>query len=656
MGSAKKAKALRETARPDQRTAPPDAGWSWRAFSLTAIGLAALTFAVYFQVLHHDFFQLDDGVYVTENPAIQGGITGQAIAWAFTTFHCANWHPLTWLSLMLDYRFWSLNPTGYHLTNLLFHIANTILLFLVLALMTRSLWKSTFVAALFALHPLHAESVVWVAERKDVLSTFFWMLTMLAYWYYTKRPNMRRYAWVILALTLGLMAKPMLVSLPLVLLMLDYWPLRRARSTKHRAPSTKHRAPSTMYLLLEKAPLLVLSAASSVITMIAQTHGGAVVTMHQLPLTLRISNALTAYFQYLVYTVWPVGLSFFYTRIRPVSIVCMATLVLISAAVALLRKRHPCLAVGWLWYVVTLIPVIGLVQVGSQLMADRYTYVPLIGIFIAAAWGVPELLRMGEREIGGKGEPVALTNTEHRTPNTHSPILPHSHAILSAAACLAVAVLGIGTFLQVGYWQDDVTLAQHAIQVDSSNFVAHDILGLSLAKQGRLDEAISHYQTAINADSSYAQTYNDMGIALRRQGRLKEAAGYLIRVLDRYPDFADAHANLGNVYHQMGRHADELAEYTRAVQLSPNLYAIRINTADALMELGMFDEAVTQICAVLAEMPNSPDARLRLAGALYGKGDYRAAWEQVHVLRQLGSDAPPAFLNALSARMPDPAP
>ena len=636
MGSSKRRKASHASAQLDQR--PSGVMWSWRAFALVGLALAAITSAVYFRALGHGFVQFDDPSYVTENRVVQSGLTVQGIRWAFTTFHSANWHPLTWISLMLDRQLYGLNPMGFHLTNLLLHIANSLLLLMVLSLMTRSLWKSAFVAALFAIHPLHVESVAWVAERKDVLSAFFWMLTMLAYWHYTRRPGIGRYVVVMASFALGLMSKPMLVSLPLMLLLMDWWPLGRRLSWR---------------LLVEKAPLLLMSAASSFITMMAQRHGGAVVQVEQLPILVRASNAVLAYFQYLVYTVWPSGLSFFYTQIHQIPAVCIAALVLITAAALFLRRRQPYLAVGWLWYVVTLIPVIGLVQVGGQLMADRYTYIPLVGVFTMFAWGIPEILRKGEREKGREGE-----ISSHDSHPSYSPMNtehPASKTALSAVAAIAIiAILSASAWRQVSYWHDDATLCEHAIRINPANHIAHNLLGTSLAKQGRLDEALEHYETALKVQPTHAQTNNNIGIVLVALGRCDEAVDHYKTALRSYPDYREAHSNLGLAYEQMGRDDDAIAEYTAALDLDQNVPGIQNRLGNLLAMRKEFREAIPHFEQCLAMTPDNSEARLNLAAALYCIGDYAGAWEHVNVLRRSGVAVPSALADALSSKMPDP--
>lgn len=619
MGSKKKNTLQRTAAKSHQHSPVSGAGWSWRAFAVISLAIAALTFVVYMQVLSHGFVQFDDTNYVTQNPVVQEGLTSHSVGWAFTSFQSANWHPLTWLSLMMDYRLSGLNPLCFHLTNLLLHIANSLLLLLVLALMTRSLWKSAFVAALFALHPLHVESVAWVAERKDVLSTFFMMLTLLSYWYYARRPGFGRYTLVLTSFAAGLMAKPMLVSLPLVLIMMDSWPLGRLSRKS----------------LLEKVPLLVLSAASCAVTMVAQRLGGAVVELQALPLQTRLGNALYACSAYLLKTVWPAGLSFFYVQSHHVSVaIPVAVLLLISAGVLLQQKRRPYLGVGWLWYLVTLIPVAGIVQVGGQLMADRYTYVPLIGVFIMIVWLVSDLIAVG-------------TPGDRRLPYPHT-------AVLVAVSLVIIAALSACTWRQCSYWKDDQSVCEHAISVDPANYVAHDTLGTSLANQGRLEDAVVEYEAALKAHPDFAQAGNNIGITLERLGRYDDAAAYLGKAVESFPNYAEAHSNLGNVYHYLGRHRDEMAEYTKALDINPGLDRSQVNMGDVLTEFGRYDEAGRHYAAAVDLAPNNVRARVHYAATLLYAGRYAEAWQQVHALRQYNVAVPPKLLQALSTKMPEP--
>jgi protein O-mannosyl-transferase len=633
MGHRKKTAAQRIAPRPDQHAAS-GRDWSLRAFTAIALGLSAATFVAYSYVLKCGFVQIDDPSYVFENPMVQGGLTLRGVDWAMTALTSANWHPLTWISLMLDRQIYGIGPMGYHLTNLLLHIANTVLLLLVLTLMTKSLWKSAVVAALFALHPLHVESVAWISERKDVLSTFFWMLTMLAYWRYSRRPGIGGYALVVVLLALGLTAKPMLVSLPLMLLLMDWWPLGRFKGG------------SPWKLILEKVPLILLTAASSVVTMIAQRHGSAIIGLEELPLVPRLGNAVFAYTEYLAKVVWPAGLSFFYTPTHMISasqaMLLLLVLILISLVAMRLGKRRPYLAVGWLWYVITLVPVIGIVQVGAQCMADRYTYVPLIGIFIMLAWGVP-----GSMGAWGYGRMGAQ--------DSHTPRRPHSHTSLFAAVSLiVVAALGMCTARQVGYWRDDESLCGHAVRIDPMNFIAYDMLGAGLAKQGRLAEAVDQFEAALRIQPRHAQTNNNIGIALAGLGRYDEAVLHYKIALRGLPNYREAHGNLGLAYEQMGKTDDAIAEYSRALALDPRLAGIHNHVGDLLALRKEYGEAIRHFELCLEIEPANTQARLRLALALFCHGDYARAWEQIHVLRQYGSDAPYTLLDALSSKMPDP--
>lgn len=448
-----------------------------RLHVVLALGLAALTFAAYFSVLSNGFVSYDDGKYVTENPHLRAGLSTDTVVWAFTTFRASNWHPLTWLSHAFDVQLYGMNPLGHHLTSLLLHIANVVLLYWLLFRMTTSPWKSAFVAALFAVHPLHVESVAWVAERKDVLSTFFWMLTMLAYVRYAESPSAGCYLPVIILFAIGLLAKPMLVTLPLVLLLLDYWPLRRG---------------PILGRLTEKIPLLVLAAGSCVVTFVAQRSGGSVADLGRFTLAERIGNALVSYVTYIGKAFWPSKLACFYPH--PGSglpawqpILAAVGLIGFTGIVIKLSVRRPYLLTGWLWYLVALVPVIGFVQVGFQAMADRYTYIPLIGIFVMIAWGIPESMGACEYEgVSARKRPPArsrpLRHSQTRTPT-------HSHTLLAATAALVLAVLAWRTSVEVRYWHDEVTLFERALAVTHGNYVAHNNLGRALADQRQIGRA-----------------------------------------------------------------------------------------------------------------------------------------------------------------------
>ncbi|MHC4302257.1 MAG: glycosyltransferase family 39 protein, partial [Planctomycetota bacterium] len=458
------------------------------------------TLAVYWQVHDYGFVNFDDPDYVRKNPKVQSGITLDGIKWAFTTGHAANWHPLTWLSHMLDCQLFGASPGWHHLTNLLLHIANTLLLFAVLKRMTGTLWRSAFVAALFALHPCHVESVAWISERKDVLSTLFWMLTMAAYVRYVNRPRVSSYLLVLLTFALGLMAKPMLVTLPFVLLLLDYWPLGRFqdRPPVEHAPQPGarmlgHLLPKrTFYLLLlEKIPFLVVTAASSVITFIVQRQIGAVATARQFPLISRIANTFASYLMYIRKMFWPSPLAMFYpyppkADLMLQAAVAIPVLVSISLVVLYLMRSRKYLLTGWLWYLGTLVPVIGLLQVGDQAYADRYTYIPFIGLFIIIAWAVPDVL------------------AKWRFRKT----------AFAVAAAVILLALSVATYFQQSCWRDTITLCEHAIKVTRDNYKAHFSMMAVLLDQGKVKETIAHGREAVRIRPNYEKALGGLAAAL----------------------------------------------------------------------------------------------------------------------------------------------
>jgi len=538
---------------------------------IVCLVLVAATVAVYLPVLRNDFVYYDDDGYVFENPPVQGGLSWEGVRWAFTTMAEANWHPLTWLSHMTDCQLFGLKAGYHHATSLLWHAANAVLLYVALRRMTGAVWRSAAVAALFALHPLHVESVAWVAERKDVLSTFFWMLTLLAYGWYVRRPSWQRYGAVGGLLALGLMAKPMLVTLPFVLLVLDWWPLGRYAGASGLRPPKRAsaaqaggRVPSGQappgqawwrrlgMLTAEKVPLLALAAASSVVTVIAQSRGGAVAPQEALPIGFRVANALVAYVAYLGKTFWPTGLAVFYPHpVRmPVWEIIGAAVVLaaITLGVVRFRRRRYGLA-GWMWYVGTLVPVIGLVQVGSQAMADRYTYVPLVGVFVALVWGVAD---GAEWALARLGRPA------------------WKRGVLTATAGAALAVCGATTVLQVLHWRDTETLFRHTLQVTRDTDLAHNNIGVALAGLGRWDEAVAEYREALRLNPQYAEAHNNLGAALAGLGRWDEAVAECREALRIKPQYAEARSNLGNALAGLGRWDEAVARYEETIRLAPD--------------------------------------------------------------------------------------
>ena len=508
---------------------------------LICLLLAGAALLPYLQVRHHDFITFDDDMYVYENPMVRAGLTWPGVKWAFTAVHSSNWHPLTWLSHMLDSQLYGLKPGGHHLTNVVFHLANTLLLFLFWARVTGALWPSALVAALFALHPLHVESVAWVSERKDVLSTCFWLATLWAYVWYASAPSVKRYLSVVLLFALGLMAKPMVVTLPLVLLLLDYWPLGRiagmapAPGLAGQSGSGPGRIKLVYWpLIKEKLPLFALAAVSCLVTVVAQKGSGAMMPLTIRPIDARIANALAAYVKYLVKLAWPYPITFFYP-LAPVpwwqEMWAGLALMVLSAFLLFRARRHPYLAVGWLWYLVTLLPVIGLVQVGGQAMADRYTYVPFIGLFVMVAWGISE----------------ATAEWRHR------------NTILSLSAAAVLLGCLVSTWMQAGYWRNSESLYFEAIRVAGDNYMAYHHLGMAYTNQGRFDQAIAMYKKSIAVDPSYSHAYNNLGIVYARQGRFNEAVDNLKFAIRLNPINVSFYRNLALAYSQQGKKEEAAA-------------------------------------------------------------------------------------------------
>ena len=578
-------------------------------YHVAALLLLLVTVAAYLQVFRADFVNYDDEAYVTANPHVQSGLTAEGLKWAFNIGYQGHWHPLTWLSHMLDCQLFGPSPIGPHAVNLLLHLANTLLLLLVLNRTTGSLWKSAFVAALFAVHPLHVESVAWVSERKDVLSTLFWFLTMWAYVRYTESPSLKRYGVVTAFFGLGLMSKPTLMTLPFVLLLLDYWPLGRwseaSRGERWR-------------LVRQKLPLFAMSVASSVVTYVAQQRGGAVSPIDELSLASRIANALTAYVGYVGKMLWPAKLSVFYPHPGNTPIAHVLAAVLLLAAVTALAIRsarsRPYLIMGWFWYLIVLAPMIGFVQVGRQAMADRYTYVPLIGLFIMIAWGMEE--RMGEwgrGRLGERGKGRMVDPGPRVRPFAHSPILrlPALFVILACAA---------GTWRQAGYWHDSIKLWTHTLAVTTNNSNAHNNLGLAFNKLDRPDAAMEEFQAAVLIDPQYSEAHDNLGVAYFQLGRIPEAIDSFTQAIRIAPDYAEAHNNLGLSYVALGMYAEAIDEYKLAIRFDPGYVGAHGN----------------------------------LAMALYTDERYAEAWAQVRVCEQHGVTLPPGFLEALSSKMPAP--
>jgi len=502
------------------------------------ICLAVLTWAVFGQTLRHDFVNYDDPRYVYQNTRITSGLNIAGIAWALTHVHSENWHPLTTITHMLDCSLYGLKAGGHHFSNVLFHTIAVVLLFLALQQMTGALWKSAFVAAVFAIHPLHVESVAWVAERKDVLSGVFFMLTLLAYVRYARAPSTWRYVIVAFVFALGLMSKPMLVTVPFVLLLLDYWPFRRI------ADQRSHPGHQLLSLLVEKIPLIALSAVSSVVTFVAQR--GAIGWTEQLPMLPRINNALVSYAIYVRQMFWPANLAVFYphpeNRLSPWEIsLALAVLIGITMAAAILRKKAPYFIMGWFWYLGMLVPVIGLVQVGWQGHADRYTYLPQIGLYIAGTWAFADLTASWRRR----------------------------RVLLIAAALLVVAALSCSASIQTSYWRNSETLFTHALAVTKHNDVAENNLGIIFLQNGQLDDAISRLQAAIDLRPENGPAHNNLAKALLQKGRVAEAMVHYRKFLEIEPENVEARNILGTALIQQGRIREAIEQWQEAQTIEP---------------------------------------------------------------------------------------
>jgi Tfp pilus assembly protein PilF len=600
---------------------PARSGWSFRQIDLlVALGLAAITLAVYGQVLSHQFINFDDDVYLWGNPMVIDGLTLKGITWAFTTFHSANWHPLTWLSHMLDSQLFGLNAGGHLFVNALIHTANTLLLFLFLKRVTGARWRSAIVAALFALHPLHVESVAWAAERKDTLSTFFGLLCLLAYARYVKKPSPAKYALVAVWLALGLMAKPMLVSWPFLLLLLDYWPFRRLEWRS--ADGIKRFTKSWLPLLREKLPLFCLVAASMFVTYIVQAHGGAVVGLIAEPLSWRLANSLVSYAKYFLLTFWPEGLAIYYPSSQYTAPAWQwsAALILLGTVTALaLRsaRERSYLIVGWLWFLGTLVPVIGFVRVGDQAMADRYTYIPLIGLLIALVFGLADLAstwRLGRISV----------------------------ATVSAATIVLLASL---TTRQISRWRDSETLFTYVLSVTSDNAVAQNNLGSVLGQRGKHTEAIPHFAEAVRIRPHYFDALENLGMALREQGKAAEAVGFFERALRVKPDSTRTHWQLGLALEDQGKNDDAMQQFYEAVKLTPQDSGMRTNFGLKLANRGQLAEATEQLNEALRLDPNSTEAHNNLGLVLFAFGKEEEGLREFSAALRLKPDSAVARAN-----------
>jgi tetratricopeptide (TPR) repeat protein len=578
-----------------------------RGFGIYVVLLLA-TLAVYSQVRTYDFINLDDTDYVSANPHVHAGLTSEGVVWAFTTDRDGNWFPLTWLSHMASWQLFGPRAGLHHLVNVLLHVLSTLLLFALLRRMTRSHWRSAFVAGLFALHPLHVESVAWVAERKDVLCGFFWFLTLWGYARYVERPKISRYLLVVVLFCLGLMSKPMIVTLPFVLLLLDVWPLRRIvlpGSGATGAPKQKVRpAPDVRplrHVLLEKVPLFALSAGMSFVTYFVQQRGGAIPSLEWIPLGTRLGNALISYVAYIAQMFWPTHLAVFYPypSTLPVWKVIGAGLVLVGVSILALRtvRRFPYLAVGWFWYLGTLVPVIGLVQVGMQSRADRYTYIPLVGIFLLLAWGMADVFQRWP-----KAEPAL--------------------AAVPAAACLACLMI---TSNQVQVWKNSASLFGHALTVTANNYMGYYGLGGALRDDGRFDEAVAAYREAVRLAPHHAGAHGNLGGVYVKQRRLDEAVVELTEAIRLDPKASEDRISLGIALNDLGKGRDAEDQMLEAIRLEPDSGNAHYNLGRLYAAGGQIDDAMVQFAIAVRLEPESTQNHYNLGTVLAAQGKMREA-------------------------------
>jgi tetratricopeptide (TPR) repeat protein len=588
----------------------------WLKWSVCAL-LAIITVGIYAPVANSQFISLDDLDYILNNPQVQQGLSWSAVKWAFSTFHSSNWHPLTWLSHMLDCQLYGLNPAGPHLTNLAFHVANTLLLFLLLQNLTFRLWPSAFVALLFALHPMHVESVAWVSERKDVLSAFFFLLTLLAYARYvelTKAKNRRCclvYGLTLLLFALGLMAKPMLVTLPCVLCLLDYWPLARFQWPLKSQPT-----PVLQRLIVEKIPFFILTALSCWITWLAQSSGGALKPMADFPLTDRLAHIPVAYGWYMLKLIWPTDLSVFYNMVyaqHSFDTVAFASLLFLGITAFAIRwaRKQPYLPVGWLWFVVMLVPVLGLVQVGNQAYADRYSYLPYVGLFIIVTWGIPVLLARWR----------------------------HHRAILLAAALLTSAACGCLTVAQVRFWQNGQTLFERALALDPEDEKVWALLGITYMEQGNTDKAIACMRHATTINYEYFDAWDDLGGMLFINGDYDGAQAAYAMALRYTRDKPKIYNKLGDMFKATNRYGDAIANYQSSLELKPNQPDIQTELGQCLVFDRQPEQAADAFQKVILVQPENGPAQLGLAMILQNTKNDAGAIEHYRKAVQLETNS-----------------
>ncbi len=558
------------------------------------LALGVMTLAVYGQVFTFDFVNIDDNIYVTQNKHLQSGLSAAGIVWALSTTYAEFWHPLTWLSLMADYQFYGLNAGGYHITNLILHILSTWLLFWLFCRMTGALWKSAFVAAFFALHPLHVESVAWISERKDVLSAFFWMLTLCLYVYYTEKPAIKRYLPVLFSFVLALLSKPMVITLPVIMILLDYWPLAR-----FRVGSESQKGNMFLWQLKEKWPFFVLSVVFSIITVLAQHKtGGRDISFS---LISRVDNAIIALMTYLEKTLWPHHLAVFYPfpleiSATQVMVALLLTIAITAVSVAAV-KRLPPLFTGWAWFVITIAPVIGIIPIGDFAMADRYHYLPSIGLAVMAGWGIPYGL----------------------------PSRPMRKSFLLPAGMIVLTLMALFSWRQCGYWENNRKLLTHTLEATKNNYLAHINFGSELLAAGKMQEAIYHYNKAHDVMPDNILIYNNRGKAYAGLSRYESAIQDFTEAIRSKPDYADSYYNRGVMYHQFGQYPLAVQDFTKAIRLQPDNALAYFNRGNSYISLNRHQEAIHDLSQAIVLKPDYADAYNNRAFIYFSQGRHQEA-------------------------------
>lgn len=584
---------------------------------LISFCLILLTVVAFEEVRQNDFISLDDELYVTKNSHVQEGLTVKSVYWAFTSTQNGQWSPLAFLSHLADYTLFGLDAGGHHFTSLLFHTLNTLLLFFLLSRMTAAIWQSAFVAAIFALHPLHVESVGWVAERRDVLHVFFLLLTIWLYVNYVEKPKWFRHIGVLLCFILAVMSKPMAVTLPFALLLLDYWPLDRLRIGKGDQSPRAFTAPRLMairenvrisHLLIEKASLFSIAVVISSFTLFSVWGSKSLSSLESLPLIVRLENAAVSYIGYISKMIWPNPLAVLYPHPMtfPVwKVVCAAFLLLaITILVTLGRKKHPYLIAGWLWYLITLFPVIGLFQAGTQSMADRFMYMPMIGLCIMVIYGISGAYHKWRYNYKG------LTL-----------------AVLSVSLVITLMVL---TRAQVKLWRNSETLFKHTLQVTNNNYFIHNYLGAALAAEGKDKEALIHFSRALEINPHYAHAHSNLGALLLRQDKYREAIPPLVAALQIESDCVEAHTNLGIILSKYGKVKEAMGHFSEAIRINPKYEEAYFNLGKILLEMTKYEEAIHYFNKTLSLNPRNPKTYNNLGLSLLGLGDAEKAMDCYH--------------------------